>query len=472
MIHTTPGRPFVVRDPVHGYLSVAAHERLVVDTPITQRLRRIGQTGLAEMVFPEAKTSRFVHSLGAMHLASRFVIAALENASREDVQSFFDDVRRELDWATLRAEDLDELLRHSGALDALSAIRFSGIPDSAQGKENRRLLALIEGALRLAALFHDLGHLPFSHDSEYALQDFASSREAAGKTLPPSTLAIANAKAPHEEIGHALADIVFRLLPESKPAARHVYSLAKKILDTPEPDYGMFKHQPASALQWLHSLVDGEIDVDRADYLLRDGQALGLDFAQYDLDRLVSSLVLIRTPERGYTTAINEPGLAALESYCLTRSRSHQVFIRHHKVSQVATALRYASTRLMDTAAAAPLLDFLSKLKNLATDQEREAALFQYAVLDDGWWFQALRSLQTSTNETLLSACLAVALDRAPKLRSIWKRKGDLTLDQLTTLREHIKGWTSPETGRVRLQETRRRLMEQGVLVTFFRFRP
>jgi len=303
MIHTTPGRPFVVRDPVHGYLSVAAHERLVVDTPITQRLRRIGQTGLAEMVFPEAKTSRFVHSLGAMHLASRFVIAALENASREDVQSFFDDVRRELDWATLRAEDLDELLRHSGALDALSAIRFSGIPDSAQGKENRRLLALIEGALRLAALFHDLGHLPFSHDSEYALQDFASSREAAGKTLPPSTLAIANAKAPHEEIGHALADIVFRLLPESKPAARHVYSLAKKILDTPEPDYGMFKHQPASALQWLHSLVDGEIDVDRADYLLRDGQALGLDFAQYDLDRLVSSLVLIRTPERGYTTA-------------------------------------------------------------------------------------------------------------------------------------------------------------------------
>src|SRR5579859_1702310 len=95
------GRPFVVRDPVHGYLSVAAHERLVVDTPITQRLRRIGQTGLAEMVFPEAKTSRFVHSLGAMHLASRFVTAALENATDRDAQSFFDDVWAQMDRAAL-----------------------------------------------------------------------------------------------------------------------------------------------------------------------------------------------------------------------------------------------------------------------------------------------------------------------------------------------------------------------------------
>jgi HD superfamily phosphohydrolase len=409
-----------------------------------------------------------------MHLASRFVIAALENASAEDVENFFNDIRKEIDWSTLRTDDLDELLRHSGSLDALAAIRFSSFvdPSSSQGKENRRLLALIEGALRLAALFHDLGHLPFSHDTEFALQDFASARQAASEPLPASTLAIANAKAPHEEIGHALADIVFRLLPESKAAVRHVYSLAKKILDTPEPDYGLFKHQPASALQWLHSLVDGEIDVDRADYLLRDGQALGLDFAQYDLDRLVSNLVLVKTPELGYTTAVNEPGLAALESYCLTRSRSHQVFVRHHKVGQVGTALRYACAQLLGQAPAAPLLDILATLKELATDEDRKNALSQYAVLDDGWCFQALRSLQKSTTEPLLSACLAVALDRAPRLRSIWKRKGDLSPEQFTLLRNNIRKLTSPETGRLKLLEARRRLIGRGTLFVLFRFRP
>ncbi len=474
MVSTPSVRPFVVRDPVHGYLSVAPHERLVVDTPITQRLRRIGQTGLAEHVFPEAKTSRFVHSLGAMHLASRFIVSALENASAADVARFFKEVRDQIDWTILRPQDLDELLAHSGALDALLAVRFSSFvdPSSSEGKENRRLLALIEGGLRLAALFHDLGHLPFSHDTEFALKDFAAAHGAAGKSLPTSTLLIANAKAPHEEIGHALADVVFRLLPESKAAARHVYSLAKKILDAPEPDPGLLKYQPASALQWLHSLVDGEIDVDRADYLLRDGQALGLDFAQYDLDRLAANLVMVWTAERGYTTAVKEPGLAALESYCLTRSRSHQVFVRHHKVCQVGTALRYSCSQFLHTAEADSLKGFLARLKELTTDEERKTSLSQYASLDDGWCFQGLRSLQRAPQSPLLAACLDVVLDRASRLRSLWKRKGDLRDTQFETLRERIKEITSAEAGTLRLQEVRRRLLDRGVLFTLFQFRP
>lgn len=455
MISTPPERPFVVRDPVHGYLSVAPHERLVVDAPITQRLRRIGQTGLAEYVFPEAKTSRFVHSLGAMHLASRFLIAALENADASDVQGFFDDLKGQIDWSILRFEELDELLKHAGALDALSAIRFAGFTGmkSEKATENRQLLALVESALRLAALFHDLGHLPFSHDTEFALQDFASAKAKSSPSLPESTLSIANAKAPHEEIGHALAEVVFRLLPEPSMVVRSVYSLAKKILDTPEPNYGLFKHDPASALQWLHSLVDGEIDVDRADYLLRDGQALGLDFAQYDLDRLVANLVLVKTSDRGYTTAVKEAGLAALESYCLTRSRSHQVFVRHHKVCQIGTALRFACSQFMASSAADPLLQFLSKLTLLGTDTERTTALAQYASLDDGWCFQGLRTLQRTCSDQLLAACLGVVLDRDRALKSLWKRKGDLSEDQLATLRARIKEMTSGETGTVTLQE-------------------
>lgn len=426
------------------------------------------------MVFPEAKTSRFVHSLGAMHLASRFVVTALENSSREHMQAFLDEVRDQIDWATLRAEELDELLKHSGALDALSAMRFSSHVrvDSTQARDNRRLLALVEGALRLAALFHDLGHLPFSHDLEYALADFASLRTSERRPLPHSTLEIASAAAPHEEIGHALADVVFQLLPEPRAAVRHVYSLARKILETTPPEVGVFQHQPASALQWLHSLVDGEIDVDRADYLLRDGQALGLDFAQYDLDRLVSSMVLIKRADLGFTTAIKEPGLAALESYCLTRSRSHQVFVRHHKVTQVAAALRYASAQLMDGPLASPLLDFLSGLKSLATEQDRIEALRQYSVMDDGWWFQRLRLLQVPSTPSLLSACLGLVLDRTPSLKSLWKRKGDLSPDQVRILRGRTQHLISGEDGRISLLAARRRLLDSGVLLAGFKFKP
>ena len=108
-------KPFSIRDPVHGYLEIAAHERKVIDHPITQRLRRVTQTGLADLVFPEARTSRLVHSFGAIHLASRFVLACLENADEAVALDFFDQIRSldildQSDYQNARLKDLDALL--------------------------------------------------------------------------------------------------------------------------------------------------------------------------------------------------------------------------------------------------------------------------------------------------------------------------------------------------------------------------
>ena len=126
----------------------------------------------------------------------------------------------------------------------------------------------------------------------------------------------------------------------------------------------------------------------------------------------------------------------------------------------------------MNTHGANPLKEFLAGLKELTTDEERRASLSQYASLDDGWCFQGLRSLQKTPQADLLSACLDVVLDRAPRLRSIWKRKGDLSDTQFVTLRERIKEITSAEAGTLRLQEVRRRLLGRGVLFTLFQFTP
>jgi HD superfamily phosphohydrolase len=183
---------------------------------------------------------------------------------------------------------------------------------------------------------------------------------------------------------------------------------------------------------------------------------------------------MIHTLDRGFTTAIKEPGLAALESYCITRSRSHQVFVRHHKVSQVGTALRYACAKLLEDPTAQPLLDFLAGLSNLkhGNDDDRRLALEQYAALDDTWAFQALRQLRKSTSDPLLAACLDVALDRTRTLRSVWKRKGDLSSEQFGLLQTRFKELTSPKTGPLRLQEARRRLLEHGVLLALLKFSP
>ncbi|MEL1133815.1 HD domain-containing protein [Desulfitobacterium sp. THU1] len=108
------------RDPVHNIISFDKISEKVlldlIDTKEFQRLRHIKQLGLSSFTYPGAEHTRFMHSLGVVHLTKRFIdkICTLKNI----------DLRY-----------IDEL------------------------KENR-ILALA------AALLHDIGHGPFSHALE------------------------------------------------------------------------------------------------------------------------------------------------------------------------------------------------------------------------------------------------------------------------------------------------------------------
>lgn len=468
----TSDRPFVIRDPVHGYLVVAAHERIVVDDPVTQRLRRINQTGLAEYVFPEARTSRFVHSLGAMHLASRFVLAALENADEEVARRFFDDIETRVPRYSGVGDSVSDLLLQVGTLSALATVRSSFRHSSLRNTRTRDLMAVVEASLRLAALFHDLGHLPFSHDLEYALKDYTALQESQKRNLSQPFMAIAATEAPHEEIGHRLAELEFQsLAAETSPAVRAAFEMATAILNTKTPKYDLQKRPHATTMQWLHSLVDGEIDADRADYLLRDGQALGLDFAHYDVDRLVSNLVLIYDPDLGFVTAVKETGLAALESYCLSRSRSNQVFVRHHKVAQAAAALRHASVRALGHSAASPLVKVIEELGASSLAGKKDL-LEKLALFDDTWWVHALRQVKHDETNELTVACLELTLDRKRTLQSVWKRKGDLTDKQFKAINSKVDDLIAPGDGLIRLANKRRQLLEKGILIMPFKFKP
>lgn len=74
--------PRVIRDPVHNLINFDGGEidQLLFDLISSrefQRLRRIKQLGLSEMVFPGANHSRFAHSIGVMHIA-RHMLDGLE----------------------------------------------------------------------------------------------------------------------------------------------------------------------------------------------------------------------------------------------------------------------------------------------------------------------------------------------------------------------------------------------------------
>lgn len=104
----------IFADPVHGFISVPKDLILsLLETPEVQRLRRIRQMGLGNLVFPGGEHTRFSHALGAMALMQ----------------------------------------------DALNVLWEKGTPISTE--EYTAALA--------AALLHDVGHGPFSHTLEHVL---------------------------------------------------------------------------------------------------------------------------------------------------------------------------------------------------------------------------------------------------------------------------------------------------------------
>ena len=106
----------IINDPVHGFIKIP-YEILfdVIEHPYFQRLRRISQTGLLNLIFPGATHTRFHHAIGAMHLMYK----------------------------------------------ALETLKLKGISISIN-EEKSALLAI---------LLHDIGHGPFSHALENMLMD-------------------------------------------------------------------------------------------------------------------------------------------------------------------------------------------------------------------------------------------------------------------------------------------------------------
>jgi HD superfamily phosphohydrolase len=110
--------------PVHGHVLLYPEEIAIIDHPSFQRLRRVRQLGLAHMVFPGATHTRFEHCVGAVHVAQMIVNNINHNFRKESLKAAGGE------WP------------YEGV--CFPAARF----------------------IRLGALLHDIGHLPFGHTLE------------------------------------------------------------------------------------------------------------------------------------------------------------------------------------------------------------------------------------------------------------------------------------------------------------------
>ena len=114
---------FEIRDPIYGFIEFNEWEKEIINHPIFQRLRRIRQLGFTDLIYPGAMHTRFEHSLGVMHLATKMYDAIVKKEKNK-------------------------------------RILFDHLSYNKSGLERDRQI------VRFAALLHDVGHTPFSHASE------------------------------------------------------------------------------------------------------------------------------------------------------------------------------------------------------------------------------------------------------------------------------------------------------------------
>ncbi|MFC6988983.1 HD domain-containing protein [Haloplanus sp. GCM10025708] len=232
-----------IKDSVHDHIEVEGVAEALLDTPAMQRLRRVRQLGTVQFVYPSANHTRFEHSLGVYHLASR-------------------------------------ALSHLGV----------------EGRTAERV--------RAAALLHDVGHCPFSHNVESLVQRHT------GKYHDDVDELLASG-----EVGEALRD--HGLDPETVAG-----------LVAGEGQYGQ--------------LVSGELDVDRMDYLVRDAHHTGVPYGTIDHGRLVRELTFVDGK-----LVLAEGNVQTAESLLLARALMNPTVYQHHVARISKAMLRRATGRLL-----------------------------------------------------------------------------------------------------------------------------
>lgn len=316
---TAEFRPKQINDPIWGTIELLPWEVALLDTPLLQRMRGVRQLGLAQLVFPSASYDRLEHIIG--------VVGAVEETVR----------------ALSRQIDRWNRDNKSNPLPTID--------------EKDRY------ALRLAALFHDIGHGPFSHALEPVLEVTSAldgTIEAAEShwraelkavqnelktiytlnNIPAVSEAIAALMVVSEALTRVLASD--RLFTERARSAEELQEVIVAAI------IGAVEGPGASHLS---ALISSQIDADKLDYLARDAHHAGLEIG-FDTDRLLARLEVLRvTPDNvdasaaelrerasrseekvWYQIGIAASGFGSFEQMLIGRTFLYDRLYHHHKV--------------------------------------------------------------------------------------------------------------------------------------------
>ena len=370
-----------IYDAVYGYIELDEVEFDLVNSPIFQRLHWIKQLGPLHTIFPSAQHSRLSHSIGVFHIMKKMI---------------------------KHFEERDE----SGYVSGLS-------------KLDKR-------ALKLAALLHDIGHIPLSHVGEKVLQDSYTPEINMEQIEPFDEKKPIDWRAEFQKEG----------LSES--AKLHEYLSAEIVLHNKEIDkilakkcelqqqHEELKNKIAQIIvgkpedQVMRCLLHSELDADRLDYLLRDSFFTGVGYGHVDLDYIISRLTVGENTQSEPCLCVENKGLRTVEHYILGRFFLQTQIVFYRKVRFLdlifADVMGYMMRNQSDKWHMMNLRELLENLRhNPSTADEREY-LHKVYTYTDAEVFERMRRLHeeldvkeksgsASADESYINDCVKTIMD-------------------------------------------------------------
>lgn len=314
-------------DSVWGTIEINEGEILILDSPILQRLRHIKQLGLADLLYSSANHSRFSHTLGVLQTAD------------------------------VMAKQIDKELKKNNVTTDAATFQI----------------------VRLASIFHDVGHMFCSHASE---QYFQKNRKS---SLYEKVKNIQNYFKDSLHIEPSLSEIISVLIVNSKDI-RNLLEEVQGGLDlsfnTIEQDVVIEKicclilGFPYSKKMIPYAkVISGQVDSDKLDYLKRDSHSTGVPIA-VDMSRIFQKLRVVASHKKFdmvsnddepidsiYKIAIAPAAINTIDQLVISRYMMFENIYYHQKTLTAEETLRYALLKLDESTEG--LLDDFSKILRL-----------------------------------------------------------------------------------------------------------
>ena len=435
-------------DSIHGTIYLSEFESALTSTPFFYRLHDIYQSSTVYLTFTSNHTKRYEHSLGVMALASEMLFSSITNAvpgvrtaffsqlnskfqnlsyefirgrsagrfsylgdNKTAIKKILESSNLEPDPGEFRKDDLNKQLDEciervfeSGALsdDALNHFSLYSLHNTEHIANNavcnfslvreRFLYQCLLQAVRISALFHDVGHPPYSHIIEDALTELYRQskvkneepfrsltqyekvrpfQECLGQfiekdsTTQPITWFFGTGEKLsahlHEAAGiylleksveNVMQDIVRGIIQVSGQDSEEqcAQGVTKALYYITSIEFaGAILLEANDLFASIHRIIDGTIDADRLDYVPRDANSSGVDWGAIPYKRLIDPAKLFQITKEGekdsegksslFVIAYPERVISDIEDFLLNRYRVFTRINYHHRCVRTSKAL-------------------------------------------------------------------------------------------------------------------------------------